>query len=457
MSLTRVNIVAREDLAKARRSVVRVFRAPDGLSQLLWIDRGSSPQELMSAVASSLGYDSPEEYRGEPLGEIVSLVERLFDDRDLQDVPTADGSRQCFVSRQPVGRITGATLLSRLLTPEQSRQEMGEPSDRAYDTRQGVVTGEGPDPREERPQVREALGELRLALPLDEGPALVTRRIHRPGRKVAFVSSRPLVTESFATLRRARYMAEALGSAFPAIEGTMADSVGYAEARQESARQEVPFYWYCMVERQEACRVVAKVVAHLSQLHAQGEVHGDLKPSNVLLLSEGPRCIDSLSLRAGECSPAMTPGWAAPEQILGQPVSPATDQYPIGVMLRHLVGGVMYGEEVTMVVPTGGAEVERFTLLKNPGVYLDPDAAPVEPDGVKPWQQLMARCMAFDPAARFPSIEDLGGELEQLAARYPLDGELSLWLSFGALVRTDTGPPELAWLAYEQAPSALVD
>ncbi len=197
--------------------------------------------------------------------------------------------------------------------------------------------------------------------------------------------------------------------------------------------------------------MIAEVAKALARLHAAGEVHGDLKPQNVLL-DHGPRLIDSLGLRPGEPSIAMTPGWAAPEQVLGQPVSPATDQYPLGVMLRHLLGGVMFGEEVTIVVPTGGTQVERFTLLKNPGVYLDPDGAPLPRDGIAAWQRLLARCLAFAPGARFPSMNELVAELEGVLGRFPPQGELALWLSFGgALVRTDATAvePELAWMAYE--------
>jgi hypothetical protein len=449
MELNRVNLGSRRDLAVARRVVVPIGLAPDGLPLLCWVERGSPPRELMEPIAARLGYRTPEDYQGEPFGELVDRLEEIFGESDLQEVPTESGHCRCFISRQRVRQITGGTLLSRLLALEESLHP-GELEDRAVDTRQAVAA----EPAVTEPRVREQLGELRLAVPLDdELPALLARRVHRGKRQYAFVSSRPLIPESLASLRSARFVAEQAGESYPIAEGSFSTGEGYRYARQHHALETVPPSWACWVERRELCKTIAEIAKALGRLHAAGEVHGDLKPQNVLL-EQGPRLIDSLELHPGEPSIAMTPGWAAPEQVLGEPVSPATDQYPIGVMLRHLLGGVMFGEEITMVVPTGGAKVERFTLLKNPGVYLDPDRAPLPREGIAPWQRLLARCLAFSPGQRFPGMAELLGELETVAGRFPPQGELALWLSFGsALVRTDaaSAEPELAWLAYEHS------
>jgi hypothetical protein len=452
MELTRVHLGSRRDLAVARRAVVPVGLAPDGLPLLCWIERGSPPRELMAPIAARLGYRAPEDYEGEPFAELVTRLEELFGERDLQEIPAEAGPCRCFVSRQKVRQITGGTLLGRLLAGDEPQ---GVAEDRAVDTRQGVLAE--PEPTATQPKVREQLGELRLALPLDDQrPALLARRIHRGKRQVAFVSSRPLLPETFASLRSARFVAEVAGESHPLAEGPFSDGEGYRYARQRHALDPVPPSWACWVERRDLVRVIAELAKALGRLHGANEIHGDLKPENVLL-GDGPRLIDGLGLHPGEPSIAMTPGWAAPEQVLGQAVSPATDQYPLGVMLRHLLGGVMFGEEVTIVVPTGGTRVERFTLLKNPGVYLDPEVAPLPRAGIAAWQRLLARCLAFAPGGRYPTMAELVAELEAVAGRFPPTGERALWLSFGnALVRTDAAAaePELAWMAYEVAAGA---
>jgi hypothetical protein len=455
MNAFRVQLTERKELGIARRAVVELGRAPDGIPIYLWVERGSSPAELLAPVAARLGYGRPEDYEGEPFGAVARQVEQLLYERDVQEVPTNEsGPRRCFISRQPVRRVLGTTLLSRLLTPDEGLPAE-EPQARAYDTRQSVLAAEEQPPAQRR-EVRAELGELRLAVPLADAATLLARRVRRAGRKYAFVSSRKLIPESLSALRSARFVGQRAGEDHIGASGKMSEAEAYLGARRQAALEDIGWSWACWIEREEIAQLIRGVAAALARLHAAGEVHGDVKPGNVLV--EGaPRLIDSLGLQPGEPSIAMTPGWAAPEQVLGEPVSLATDQYPVGVMLRQLLGGVMFGEEVTMVVPTGGTGVERFALLKNPGVYLDRDQAPIPAEGVPAWQKLIARCLAFDPTRRFSRMEELAAELERVSGSFPLEGELSLWLSFGSLARADDAAvaPTLAWVAYEQSSGPL--
>ena len=103
-------------------------------------------------------------------------------------------------------------------------------------------------------------------------------------------------------------------------------------------------------------KLMIGVCEAVAYAHRQLVVHCDLKPSNVLVDTNGqPRLLDFgiARLMGADNAPhltqtgALTPGYAAPEQLAGKPVSVATDVYALGVMLHELLVGARPYEDGT--------------------------------------------------------------------------------------------------------------
>lgn len=106
-----------------------------------------------------------------------------------------------------------------------------------------------------------------------------------------------------------------------------------------------------------ALKLMAGVAEALQAIHAAGVVHRDLKPSNVLLAPDGPRVIDFGIARAmGATALTRTgmrvgsPQFMAPEQVAGQPPTPATDIFGLGALAAYAVLGRSWARVLSSVL-----------------------------------------------------------------------------------------------------------
>jgi len=127
--------------------------------------------------------------------------------------------------------------------------------------------------------------------------------------------------------------------------------------------------------------LVARVADAVAYAHSRLVVHRDLKPGNILVDANGaPHLLDfgiaklledtSEEQLTGTGAQIMSPAYAAPEQILGEPVSTATDVYALGVVLHELVTGALPHPRRSRDAQSLADEVARDTSEKASQILL---------------------------------------------------------------------------------------
>jgi serine/threonine protein kinase len=180
-------------------------------------------------------------------------------------------------------------------------------------------------------------------------------------------------------------------------------------------------------------RLAVGTMTALLAIHQAGLVHRDLKPSNVILGPDGPRVVDFGIARdldgqlTGTGNLIGTPAFMAPEQVHGQPLTPAAD---------------LFSWAVTMVyAATGNSPFEAAQLTAS--LYRVVSAS-VDLSGVPtPLAGVLEGCLAKDPAAR-PSAQQvllhLVGGPSATATATPTDGTQALLAHAATLVASPLAP-----------------
>jgi serine/threonine-protein kinase len=183
-----------------------------------------------------------------------------------------------------------------------------------------------------------------------------------------------------------------------------------------------------------AIAVLRAILAALSALHREGIVHGDVKPSNLMLKYTGnAKLIDigsAYEWSRGARTRSFSPAYAAPEILEGAGGSPRSDLASLGYVLVEMLAGA----------PPFAGQSGLEALLKAKRMIVDrlPEILPDDVVCNELLMNLIRGLIAPDPAERFPSAED-ANLVEQGAANFhrqlvhgnlasEYDNEIRVWL-----------------------------
>lgn len=202
--------------------------------------------------------------------------------------------------------------------------------------------------------------------------------------------------------------------------GTTPEGVPYAVMEYVDGR---PVDRYCEEEgldlraRLDLFRRICEAVRHA---HAQLVIHRDIKPANILVDGTGtPRLLDfGIAKLLDPAAPAasgtriMSPRFASPEQVSGEPVTVATDVYALGGLLYLLLTGRRAHEEAETP-----AQLARRIVESDP---VPPSVASGDRSMAGDLDTIVLTAMRRDPAERYSSVDRLMQDIAAFQASLPI-------------------------------------
>lgn len=165
----------------------------------------------------------------------------------------------------------------------------------------------------------------------------------------------------------------------------------------------------------QAIDLMIQICSGVGYAHRAGLVHCDLKPQNILVTSDGRAKIADFGIARAlaaidpdERAEVVwgSPQYFAPEQAAGDPPSPASDVYALGVIFYEMLAGSLPFEagDPTLLAELHQAAQPPPLRSKNPAV-------PV------PVEQIIMKVLSKEPSARYRTADQLGRVLKTFTSQ----------------------------------------
>lgn len=155
-------------------------------------------------------------------------------------------------------------------------------------------------------------------------------------------------------------------------------------------------------------RYIVRCVADaLAYAHGEGVIHRDVKPANIMVDRRGNVVVMDFGIAKAADDAQLTrtglvigtPAYMSPEQCLAHGVTPASDQYSLGVVAYELLTGA---------TPFRGSALE---MQWSHATASPPPVRSLRPDCPTELEALVLRMLAKAPADRWPSLQDVSQAL----------------------------------------------
>ena len=162
----------------------------------------------------------------------------------------------------------------------------------------------------------------------------------------------------------------------------------------------------------EMAKITSQIVAALQFSHELDVIHGDIKPSNILINHSGTVKLSDFGMarRTTDRSEKMggTPNYLAPEVLKGHQPSIQSDMYALGVTLYQLTFGRL-PIELTGSTVLDWQKCHEIQKLEFPSRW--PEHLPDR------WRDLLERLLAPKPKDRYPNYDQLKSEIDKMRVR----------------------------------------